>query len=75
MLRDMIKMHVIAALATTVLYAWMTRGDWTHILAMVALYEWMLTTSMIIQNTWQDRAKKNRRRTHENRTRDQRRAI
>lgn len=75
MLKNMVKMHVIAALATTVLYAWMTRGDWTHILAMVALYEWMLTTTMIVQGAWQDKAKKDRRRRYEDRTRDQRRAV
>lgn len=55
LLKKLITLHAIAAAATTIIYTWMTKGDWAYIFAMMALYNWVLGTAAIVQDIWNDR--------------------
>ncbi len=35
MLKKLITLHAIAAAATTIIYTWLTHGDWAYIFAMM----------------------------------------
>ena len=75
MLKKLITLHAIATAATTIIYTWLTHGDWAYIFAMMALYNWALGTAAIMQDAWSDKIKKGRKREREDRTRNQRRAV
>lgn len=55
MLKKLITLHAIAAAATTIIYTWMTKGDWAYIFAMMALYNWVLGTAAIAADIHQDK--------------------
>lgn len=55
LLKKLITLHAIAAAATTIIYTWMTKGDWAYIFAMMALYNWVLGTAAIAADIHQDR--------------------
>ena len=47
-LKQLVILHLAGAAATTALYTWMTDGDAVYILAMMALYLWVLGTAAIL---------------------------
>ena len=55
MLKKLITLHAVAAAATTIAYTIMTHGDWAYILAMMALYNWVLGTAAIVADIHRDR--------------------
>ena len=55
MLKKLITLHAIATAATTIIYTWLTHGDWAYIFAMMALYNWALGTAAIVQDIWNNR--------------------
>lgn len=55
MLKKLIALHAIAAATTTIIYTVLTHGDWAYILAMMALYNWMLGTAAIVADIYSDK--------------------
>ena len=69
-LKKLITLHAIAAAATTIAYTIMTRGDWAYILAMMALYNWVLGTAAIVADIYHDRKGDRRYGTRRNASRE-----
>ena len=43
-MKKLVILHLAGAAVTTAFYAWMTGGDTVYVLAMIALYLWVLGT-------------------------------
>ncbi len=54
-MRNTIITHLAAAVATVLAYWLLTRGDVTYIMAMMAMYLWMITAIAATRIWWQER--------------------
>lgn len=61
-MKQLVILHLAGAAITTAFYAWMTGGDTVYVLAMIALYLWVLGTGAMLIDTWRmirdDRSKR-----------------
>lgn len=58
-MEQIIVMHLISAAVTTAAYTWLTHGDAGYIMAMIALYCWVLAVTAIVIDSARMRKRRN----------------